>query len=477
MLRAGLRHQAHTGDNNLAAIEGASRYSGSVGDTTHDLYRRYGKQIYAYCFHRLRSKEEAEDAVQTTFMNAFRSLQRGATAEHEQAWLYKIAQNVCIARHTSSSRRLRLESPNDLEVLQEVVPSHEGEEPLELFGIEEALERMPENQRRAILLREWQGLSYREISEQLDLSQAAVEMLIFRARRTLAGALEQPGEEKKRRVGRKVGSLGSILGALKTLLGGGAAIKAAAVAAAAIAVVGEGASHTIIRNPVQKRPAHRARAASQPVAGAVSQSPSHAVAAGRDAGVAVAPMLVQRVQHAAAAHVEPHVSRPAVLAEPAAAPPVVEAPAPVAPPPATTTASAPAPSPPAPAAAPAPAPPAQQDVATKGKDKPKDPTPTPAPVPTPAPIQAAPTTTTTTPTATTPAPAPATDPNPAHGNDGDHGHGKQKDPQPAPAPVVPTPVTVTVVTTPVLNTPVVAAPGNGNGNGKGLGLGRGKQQP
>jgi len=56
---------------------------------------------------------------------------------------------------------------------------------------------MPENQRRAILLREWQGLSYREISAELDLSQAAVEMLIFRARRALAGALEQPEKQGK----------------------------------------------------------------------------------------------------------------------------------------------------------------------------------------------------------------------------------------------------------------------------------------
>ena len=474
----------------MAAIEGASRHSGSVGDTTHDLYRRYGKQIYAYCFHRLRSKEEAEDAVQTTFMNAFRSLQRGATAEHEQAWLYKIAQNVCIARHSSSSKRLRLETPNDFEVLQEVVPSREGDEPLELFGIEEALERMPENQRRAILLREWQGLSYREISEQLDLSQAAVEMLIFRARRTLAGALEQPGEEKKRRVGRKVGSLGSILGALKTLLGGGAAIKAAAVAAAAIAVVGEGASHTIVRRTTHVSSMHRARAASQPVTAALSQSPSHAVAAGRNAGVVVAPTAVRRA-HTAVTKTQAarRTSRPAVIAEPAAvAPPVGQAP-PAPAPTVATTASAPVLPPPAaaapaPAPTPAPAPPAAQQPADNGngkgkdkeKDKPKDPTPTPAPIPTPAPVQAPPTTTTptttttttTTTVTTTPTPA-SVDPQPTHGHDGDHGHGKQKDSLP--------PLDQTQPVVPQAVLAVVTSNGNGNGNGKGLALGRAKQQP
>jgi RNA polymerase sigma factor (sigma-70 family) len=441
-----------------------------VGDTTHDLYRRYGKQIYSYCHQRLRSREEAEDAVQTTFMNAFRSLQRGATAEYEQAWLFKIAQNVCIARHSSSARRLSLEAPNDFEVLQEVVPARDGEEPLELIGIEEALERMPENQRRAILLREWQGLSYREICEELDLSQAAVEMLIFRARRTLAGALEQPQESKKR-IGRKVGSLGSILGALKTLFGGGAAIKAAAVAAAAVAVVGESASHTIVRQTSQPRSTRRVPAAAAPAVRAVeSQSPSHAVAAGRNAGVALAPKHVPSTHVVAPSVVSepaPHVTRAPRIAEPAvaAAPPVAAA--------TTTTASVPAPA----AAPPAPAPAA--------------PTPAPAPAPAtavpapaPVPVQTPPTTTTptttitattttTTPTATTtttstpvaPTPAPSVDPQPDHGNDGDHGHGRQKD--------APPPVDVTA--------PVVAQPApvqtTGNGKGNGLALGRNKNEP
>src|SRR5437868_14378308 len=139
-------------------------------------------------------------------MNAFRALQRGTSTQFEQAWLYKIAQNVCYERQSSSSRRRLHEAPNDFEVLQEVVPASDRDDSLELIGIEDALEGMPENQRRAILLREWQGLSYREIGEELGLSQAAVEMLIFRARRALAGALEKPDEmrAKRRRVGRGV---------------------------------------------------------------------------------------------------------------------------------------------------------------------------------------------------------------------------------------------------------------------------------
>jgi RNA polymerase sigma factor (sigma-70 family) len=232
----------------LAALGDAGR-GDSVASATHDLYRQYGKQIYAYCLHQLRSREEAEDAVQTTFLNAFRGLQRGTTTRFEQAWLYKIAQNVCIARRSSSGRRLRLEAPDDFEILQEVVPSGNASgDTLELMGLDDALEKMPENQRRAILLREWQGLSYREIATELSLSQGAVEMLIFRARRTLATALEQPEPVQRRRTGRvKTGfSFGSLVAALKGLFSTGAALKMAAVAVTATVAGTNAVVHSVV---------------------------------------------------------------------------------------------------------------------------------------------------------------------------------------------------------------------------------------
>ena len=161
-----------------------------IGDATRELYRKHGRQVYTYCLHNLHSREEAEDAVQTTFLNAFRSLQRGTIPRHEQAWLFRIAHNECLNRRTSSVRRLRVERPNDLRMLEDAIPAPESGDPLELVSLEDALDRMPHNQRKAILLREWQGLSYREVAAELRVSQNAVEMLIFRARKGLAAALE-----------------------------------------------------------------------------------------------------------------------------------------------------------------------------------------------------------------------------------------------------------------------------------------------
>jgi RNA polymerase sigma factor (sigma-70 family) len=276
----------------------------SVADATHELYRQYGKQIYAYCLHQLRNREEAEDAVQTTFLNAFRGLQRGTTTRFEQAWLYKIAQNVCIARRSSSGRRLKLEAPDDFEILQEVVPSGASGgdgDTLELMGLDSALDSMPENQRRAILLREWQGLSYREIATELGLTQGAVEMLIFRARRTLAMALEQPEAAERKRGRAKTGfSFGSLIAAMKSLFSGGAALKMAAVAVSA-AVVGTNAVHSVVHQAfAPARHAHRtslaASVASTPAVGGtkvaarlVAYRTSHPYAAAVSAPAAASP--------------------------------------------------------------------------------------------------------------------------------------------------------------------------------------------
>jgi RNA polymerase sigma factor (sigma-70 family) len=207
------------------------RLAAPEADATRALYERYANQIFGYCLHQLGSREEAEDAVQSTFLNAFRGLKRGVVPEMEAAWLFKIAHNVCLSRRRSSWRRGRVESPADFELVEELAPAPSRRAD-ELIGLQDVLETMPENQRRAILLREWQGLSYHEIADELGLSQSAVETLIFRARRSLASGLEQPPEQAKRRLRARAGDLGNLLAGIKSmLLGSAAAVKVAATVA------------------------------------------------------------------------------------------------------------------------------------------------------------------------------------------------------------------------------------------------------
>ena len=219
---------------------------GAAPQLAEDLFHEHHRRIYLYCLRQLGSPEEAEDAVQATYLNACRSLKDGFEPEAAQAWLFKVAHNVCLTRQRSSYRRARVERPEDLQAVQDIVaaPEAPGDE---LFGLDEALAGLPEQQRQAILLREWQGLSYREVATTLGLTQAAVETLIFRARRSLASALERPTRHRRRLVHSL--NAGPLLASLKTALAGNvAASVATAVAVAASATALTAATSTSVRD-------------------------------------------------------------------------------------------------------------------------------------------------------------------------------------------------------------------------------------
>jgi RNA polymerase sigma-70 factor (ECF subfamily) len=159
-------------------------------ELTRYLYEKYGQRVFTFCYSRLRNREEAQDAAQTTFIYVMRSLQRGVEPEFELAWLLKIAFNVCRGTRRSAGRATAV--TQDVEDIDELAAppaaGYEGSE--RLAALRDALAHLPENQQRGILLREWQGLSYAEIADELGLSLGAVETLLFRARRNLASRLE-----------------------------------------------------------------------------------------------------------------------------------------------------------------------------------------------------------------------------------------------------------------------------------------------
>jgi RNA polymerase sigma-70 factor (ECF subfamily) len=150
------------------------------------LYEHHHGRILAFCLRRLRNREEAEDAAQQTFLKAFGAMRGGFRPTVERAWLYRIAENVCADRRRANGRRVRHEAAEGAAIL-EVIPARDAEA---IDGLDDALAELTPAQRQALLLREWQGLSYREIAAELELSQSAVETLLFRARRSLAKRLD-----------------------------------------------------------------------------------------------------------------------------------------------------------------------------------------------------------------------------------------------------------------------------------------------
>jgi RNA polymerase sigma factor (sigma-70 family) len=279
------------------------------------LYKKHAGDVYRYALVVLRNEADAEDVTQTTFMNAYRALERGERPRTPQNWLIAIAHNVCRQRFRQSQRR-----PNEVELNEELAEAYVEEDSISAADIRRALGHLAFNQRAALVMRELEGRSYQEIAEILGLSVSAVETLIFRARRALREQLEEgiTCHEAELAISRQLdgrlprnerGALRAHLreceecarfarsqraqrGAIKSLaaiplpsslaslfggggatggaaaLGGGVAFKAAAVGAGALLASGvgyEGATHTFLR------PAHpHASATARQHAAAVS---------------------------------------------------------------------------------------------------------------------------------------------------------------------------------------------------------------
>lgn len=152
------------------------------------LHTAYSSRLFAYALSMLRNREDAEDAVQTTFMNVYNAIVDGRVPRQEASWLFRITRNVCLNRIRTHQRK----PSGSLEGI-EVPASHGVEEQLDqhlhAVALRSAIERLPEQQRKAIVLRELQGASYAEIADALATTQGAVESLIFRARRQLASSI------------------------------------------------------------------------------------------------------------------------------------------------------------------------------------------------------------------------------------------------------------------------------------------------
>jgi hypothetical protein len=181
----------------------------------------------------------------------------------EAPWLLAIARNVCRSRWDSGKRRGEVEFAHDPHGLAEIAAGREATD--DLLGLEHALAALAEPQRQAVLLRDWQGLSYQEVADHLGITVSSAESLIFRGRDALARALNgddpRAQDPRKRRFG-----LSSLASALKPgLLGGSVAAKVAA--GVAVVAVGLGAGDSILRHDATPRrtpPPHVATSSARP---------------------------------------------------------------------------------------------------------------------------------------------------------------------------------------------------------------------
>jgi len=162
------------------------------------LIRKYEKTVFSFAFKICRDKEKAEEAMQETFINAYRGLKSFSGNSKFSTWLYRIATNNCLMMHRKKSHE-PVVSLEDTELIREngelQVP-HWGETPHDAILnkelkeiLDHAIQKLPLEYRIVFVMRDVEGLSTEEVGKALKLSVPAVKSRLHRARLFLRNEL------------------------------------------------------------------------------------------------------------------------------------------------------------------------------------------------------------------------------------------------------------------------------------------------
>jgi len=154
---------------------------GGQQDAFDTLAARYQRRLLSFCQQMLRSKEDAEDALQDVFASAYGAILADERAIQVRPWLYRIARNRCLnqLRRTAAVAVDSMDehsAEHGRTLVEKVVSRQEFRE---LLGDVQAL---PDTQRTALLLREIDGFAYSHIAVAMDTTVPGVKSLLVRAR-------------------------------------------------------------------------------------------------------------------------------------------------------------------------------------------------------------------------------------------------------------------------------------------------------
>lgn len=148
------------------------------------LMQTYGTPLVRLCYAWLGDAALAEDAVQETFVKAWKNLNRFRGDSTEKTWLTRIAINIC--KDMRRTRWFRHLSDGDEEAL---VTLPAPEQTVADDEVSSAISALPQKDRQIVLLHYYQGLTLEEIAQVLGIGLSAVNSRIFRARCKLRGTL------------------------------------------------------------------------------------------------------------------------------------------------------------------------------------------------------------------------------------------------------------------------------------------------
>jgi len=174
----------------------------SVGgdlDSFNQLVRRWERPIYALAYRVIGREEEARDVCQEAFLRAFRSL--GGFKGHAKfsSWLYRITLNLCRDWIRRERRAPFVPTPEGVDLVE--LAGEQGAESIEDVvtrndlgrRVARAMKKLPEEQRTAIILKEYQGLTFQEIADLLNCPVSTIKTRLYQGLHVLRRELERDG--------------------------------------------------------------------------------------------------------------------------------------------------------------------------------------------------------------------------------------------------------------------------------------------
>lgn len=164
-----------------------------MSDLLEDVYQKYKKQIYSYFYRSTLNTHTAEELTQETFLKAFKSYPTFKGNSTVKTWLYTIARNTYLNEKKRKSNQLEDQyDPTDVEFLDEMDNYRAVDEQLIIRKI---LYLMPEHARTLVILRDQNGLTYKEIALILDETEGQIKIGLYRARKKFKELYSKMGRD------------------------------------------------------------------------------------------------------------------------------------------------------------------------------------------------------------------------------------------------------------------------------------------
>ena len=155
-------------------------------ESFNQLVLRWERPIYALAYRTIGREEDARDVCQETFLRAFRALPNFRGQAKFSSWLYRIALNLCRDWMRRERRAPIIQPPEDVDLMDLAAAAEPSESIEDLVArkdmtrlVENAMTRLPEEQRTAIVLKEYHGLTFQEIADLMGCPLSTVKTRLY----------------------------------------------------------------------------------------------------------------------------------------------------------------------------------------------------------------------------------------------------------------------------------------------------------